>query len=151
MPIMTNTQIQSLVANDEKTKIHEVVLENVVTNELSTVQIDDVLVNHGYDRDSSFEFDEPLKPKQDEEYNYYYMTNGKGLTSVDGIYAVGDICKYDNKVYLIAGAFQDAVNAINDIKVKLEPTAEHFAMVSSHNDAFEERNRELNKQAIISK
>ena len=148
VPILMNTQIKTLIANDEKTKIKEVVLENVATNETSTIKIDDVLVNHGYDREASFTFDEAMLPEKDDQYQYYYLTNGKGLTTVDGIYAVGDISKHDNKVYLITGAFQDAVNAINDIKVSLEPTAEHYGMVSSHNKVFEEKNREINKQLV---
>ena len=104
VPIITNTQIKSLVANNEKTKIKEVILENVETNETSTIVVDDVLVNHGYDREESFSFDAALTPERDAEYQYYYVTNGKGLTTVDGIYAVGDISKYDNKVYLITGS-----------------------------------------------
>ena len=146
VPIITNTQIQSLVANEEKTKIKEVILENVATNETSTIVVDDVLVNHGYDRDASFTFDTAITPQQDEEYHYYYLTDGKGLTTVDGIYAVGDICKYENKVYLITGAFQDAVNAINAIKISLEPEADQYAKVSSHNEVFEARNREIIKK-----
>ena len=143
VPIITNTQIQSLVANEEKTKIKEVILENVATNETSTIVVDDVLVNHGYDRDHSFTFDATMNPQLDEQYQYYITTNGKGLTTVDGIYAVGDISKHDNKVYLVSGAFQDAINAINDIKLSLEPTADKFAKVSSHNEVFEARNREI--------
>lgn len=149
VPIITNTQIKSLVANDEKTKIKEVILENVETNETSTIVVDDVLVNHGYDREESFSFDAALTPERDAEYQYYYVTNGKGLTTVDGIYAVGDISKYDNKVYLITGAFQDAVNAINEIKLSLEPTADKYAKVSSHNEVFENRNREIIKKALL--
>lgn len=143
VPIITNTQIKSLVANETKTKIQEVILENVVTKQLTTMVVDDVLVNHGYDRDLSFAFDPSITPERDSVYQYYLKTNGKGLTTVDGIYAVGDISQYDNKVYLITGAFQDAVNAINEIKISLEPTADKYAKVSSHNEVFEKRNREL--------
>ncbi|MBD3107260.1 NAD(P)/FAD-dependent oxidoreductase [Bacillus sp. AGMB 02131] len=143
VPILTNTQIKSLVANEEKTKINEVILENVETKETSTIAVDDVLVNHGYDRDHSFAFDGDVTPERDEEYQYFITTNGKGLTTVEGLYAVGDISKHDNKVYLITGAFQDAINAINDIKISLEPTAEKYAKVSSHNEAFDARNREI--------
>ena len=149
VPIITNTQIQSLVANDEKTKIKEVILENVATNETSTIVVDDVLVNHGYDRDHSFTFDATVNPQLDEQYQYYITTNGKGLTTVDGIYAVGDISKHDNKVYLISGAFQDAINAINDIKLNLEPTADKVAKVSSHNEVFEARNREIINKDLV--
>ena len=146
VPIITNTQIQSLIANEEKTKIKEVVLENVATHEISSIVVDDVLVNHGYDRDRSFEFEAEITPKQDEQYQYYYVTNSKGETSVDGIYAVGDISKHDSKVYLISGTFQDAINAVNDIKRSLEPTADAYAKVSSHNEAFEKRNRDIIQQ-----
>lgn len=149
VPIITNTQIKTLVANETKTKIEEVILENVVTKETSKIVVDDVLVNHGYDRDSSFSFDAALSPEKDKDYDYYYLTDGKGLTSVDGIYAVGDISKYDNKVYLITGTFQDAVNAINAIKISLEPTADQYAKVSSHNEVFEKRNRELMKDMLV--
>lgn len=146
VPILTNTEIQSLVANEEKTKIKEVILENFATKETSTIVLDDVLVNHGYDRDHSFAFDATVNPERDEEYQYYLTTNGKGLTTVDGIYAVGDISKHDNKVYLITGAFIDAINAINDIKLSLEPTADQVAKVSSHHEIFEARNREILKK-----
>ena len=149
VPIITNTQIQSLVANEEKTKIKEVILENVATNETSTIVVDDVLVNHGYDRDHSFTFDATVNPQLDEQYQYYITTNGKGLTTVDGIYAVGDISKHANKVYLISGAFQDAINAINDIKLSLEPTADKVAKVSSHNEIFEARNREIINKDLV--
>lgn len=149
VPIITNTQIASLVANEEKTKIKEVILENIATKETSTIVVDDVLVNHGYDRDHSFAFAAAVNPERDKEYQYYLTTNGKGLTTVDGIYAVGDISKHDNKVYLITGAFIDAINAINDIKLNLEPTADKFAKVSSHHEVFEARNREILNKTLV--
>lgn len=149
VPIITNTQIKTLVANEKKTKIEEVILENVATGETSRIVVDDVLVNHGYDRDHSFSFDTTLSPEKDTDYDYYYVTNCKGHTSADGIYAVGDISKHDNKVYLITGAFQDAINAINDIKLSLEPTADQYAKVSSHNEVFEAKNRKINKSLVL--
>lgn len=151
VPILTNTHIKSLVANEKRTKIKEVILENVATKETSTIVVDDVLVNHGYDRDHSFAFDAAVNPDRDTEYHYYLTTNGKGLTTVDGIYAVGDISQHDHKVYLISGAFQDAIHAINDIKLSLEPTADKVAKVSSHNEIFEARNREIIKKTLVSR
>lgn len=151
IPIITNTKIKSFVPNEEKAKIKEVILENTATNETSTIIVDDVLVNHGYDRDDSFTFDATVNPERDSEYQYYLTTNEKGLTTIDGIYAVGDISKHDNKVYLIAGAFQDAINAINDIKLRLEPTADKVAKVSTYNEVFEARNREIINNTLISK
>ncbi|MBP1963867.1 hypothetical protein J2Z65_003088 [Paenibacillus aceris] len=46
----------------------------------------------------------------------------------------------------IAGAFHDAANAVNKAKQYIQPGANKFAMVSSHNEVFKERNRELVKQ-----
>jgi thioredoxin reductase (NADPH) len=46
-------------------------------------------------------------------------------------------------VNLLAGAFQDAAQAVNQIKHYLEPTSVPQAMVSSHNEKFSERNRQL--------
>ena len=37
----------------------------------------------------------------------------------------------------------------NDIKQKLEPTADKVAMVSSHNEMFEERNREIITKTLV--
>ena len=49
---------------------------------------------------------------------------------VEGLYAAGDILKYEGKVNLIAGAFQDAVNAVNKAKQFVQPDANKVGMVS---------------------
>ena len=56
--------------------------------------------------------------------------------------------QFPEKLHLIAGAFQDAANAVNSAKRFIEPEAHRSAMVSSHNEVFKERNRELVKQMI---
>lgn len=68
------------------------------------------------------------------------------MTTVPGIYAAGDCLKYDGKVNLLVGAFQDAVNAVNRAKTFIDPDAHDRGMVSSHNDRFKKRNRELIRQ-----
>ena len=55
---------------------------------------------------------------------------------------------YEGKVNLIAGAFQDAANAVNKAKQYIQPDANKFAMVSSHNEIFKKRNKELVKQMM---
>lgn len=66
-------------------------------------------------------------------------------TSMPGIYAAGDILHHDGKLHLIAGAFQDAANAVNKAKQYVTPDANANGMVSSHNDLFRKKNRELMK------
>ncbi|MNG11682.1 Ferredoxin--NADP reductase [compost metagenome] len=70
-------------------------------------------------------------------------------TSVPGLFAAGDILAHEGKLHLIAGAFQDAANAVNRAKQFIKPEAEAWGMVSSHNDLFMEKNRELKKQLFM--
>lgn len=69
-------------------------------------------------------------------------------SSIEGLYAAGDIIKHEGKLNLIAGAFQDAANAVNIAKQFIQPDADRIAMVSSHNEVFKKRNRELIRQMI---
>ncbi|MOA51453.1 Ferredoxin--NADP reductase [compost metagenome] len=50
---------------------------------------------------------------------------------------------YTSKVRLIAGAFTDAVLALNSAKLYIDPTATKVAYVSSHNERFKEKNKAL--------
>ncbi|MFJ1244931.1 thioredoxin reductase, partial [Bacillus amyloliquefaciens] len=65
-----------------------------------------------------------------------------------GLYAAGDILMHDGKLHLIAGAFQDAANAVNKAKQFIQPDASKSAMVSSHNEVFAQRNREILKEML---
>ncbi|MNP03555.1 Ferredoxin--NADP reductase [compost metagenome] len=79
---------------------------------------------------------------------YYIAGSAASESSVEGLYAAGDILKHDGKLHLIAGAFQDAANAVNKAKQYIQPDASEYGMVSSHNEVFKQRNRELIKQMI---
>lgn len=69
-------------------------------------------------------------------HDYYIAGNSSSETTVPGLYAAGDILQHEGKVNLIAGAFQDAANAVNRAKLFIEPNANKVAMVSSHNEVF---------------
>lgn len=142
--IFLNASIHSLIANEERSLIQEVVIEN--ENEKVSIPVDEVLINHGYNRESSFKFAPELQPELKDDY--YFVGTGKGKLSVDGLFAAGDIISYDEKVNLLVGAFQDAVNAVNSAKKYLEPSAYEYALVSSHNDVFKERNQELLQEKL---
>lgn len=143
-----NTSITKLIACDSHERIERVELTNHETGELSTITIDEVIINHGYERDKSLLENSPLQIDIIDEY--YIAGHANGSSSIEGLYAAGDILMHEGKLHLIAGAFQDAANAVNQAKQYIEPKAGKSAMVSSHNEVFKQRNRELVKQLIQS-
>lgn len=67
-------------------------------------------------------------------------------TSQPGIVGAGDFISYGSKVRLIAGAFNDAVLAVNSAKMYLDPAAMDMAGVSTHNERFFEKNKVVIEQ-----
>lgn len=133
--------ITKLIACKHDACIKEVELTNHLTNMTSKIAIDEVIINHGYKQDISLLQNSDLNIEMIDEY--YILGTSTSESSVDGLYAAGDILKYDGKVNLITGAFQDAVNAVNKAKRFIQPNAAEMGMVSSHNKVFQQRNKEL--------
>ena len=138
-----NTSIERLISNEAGSRIQEVELQNKSSRDIFRVPVDEVLVNHGFDRDASLLENSPLDIEIEEKG---IRTNVLGASSVPGLYAAGDVIRHEGKLYLIAGAFQDAANAVNQAKTFIDPDATQTGMVSSHNERFAERNREKIKQ-----
>ncbi|WP_248928484.1 NAD(P)/FAD-dependent oxidoreductase [Paenibacillus hamazuiensis] len=141
-----NTTITKLIAGADHERIEHVELTGQQTGEVIRLPIDEVIISHGYERDASLLENSDVKLELAD--NYYIAGNAACESSVKGIYGAGDIVKYDGKLNLIAGAFQDAANAVNQAKLYIQPEASKSAMVSSHNEAFKERNRELVKRMM---
>ncbi|MGE7919277.1 NAD(P)/FAD-dependent oxidoreductase [Viridibacillus sp. NPDC093762] len=136
-----NTSITKFIASDNREIIEKVELTNHQNNEVEYVEIDEVIINHGFEQDASLLQNSEVEI--DIADNFYIESNSSGESSVAGLYAAGDIVKYEGKVNLIAGAFQDAANAVNKAKKYIEPEASGVGMVSSHNELFKKRNRKL--------
>ncbi|PKJ53901.1 NAD(P)/FAD-dependent oxidoreductase [Bacillus sp. SN10] len=141
-----HTSITKLIAGDNHEAIEYVELTNHETGEVSYLPIDEVIINHGYERDITLLENSELDVAIID--NYYIAGNANSESSVDGLYAAGDILKHEGKLHLIAGAFQDAGNAVNKAKQFIQPDASEYGMVSSHNEVFKKRNRELIKQMM---
>lgn len=143
---LSNTSITKLIASDDHEVIEKVELTNHETGEIVQLPIDEVIINHGFEQDASlFQNSQlPVELKDD----YYIAGNALSESSIEGLYAAGDIIRYEGKVQLIAGAFQDAANAVNRAKLFIEPEANGFGMVSSHNELFKDRNKEIVKQMV---
>ena len=126
--------------------IERVELTNHETGEVSYLPVDEVIINHGYERDLTLLDNSDLILKERKMIILQVMLI-VSLQSTD-LYAAGDILKHDGKLHLIAGAFQDAANAVNKAKQFIQPDADEIGMVSSHNEVFKKRNRELVKQMM---
>lgn len=144
----SHTKISNLIASSTQDRIERVELENGITGKKSLVEVDDVIISHGYDQDLTLFQNSPLNINLVD--NYFIEGNEMGETKIKGLFVAGDILKHKGKVHLIAGAFHDAANAVNRAKQYIEPEASDVAMVSSHNEIFQERNKKLTKNLIES-
>ena len=131
------TEIKGLIG-DGKT-IQEVLLWNNQTDQTQTVTVDAVLVNHGFHRNQDLLKKSEIQVQLKDDY--FVDGTAMGDSSVPGLYAAGDILHYPGKLQLIAGAFQDAANAVNRAKLYIDPEAEPIGMVSSHHRIFDQKNK----------
>lgn len=139
--LIMNSTIVSLIGNEHDTGVKQVILKDLLSGTTQILEVDQLIVQHGYNRDASFDvaLDLSIEKKDD----YFYIGDSFGCTTQEGIFAAGDVLAYDGKVNLLVGTFQDAVNAVNSVKNYLNPNAAKVAMVSSHNEAFVEKNKEI--------
>lgn len=137
-----NTSIEKLIATADHERIETVMLKNNKDEALFKLAVDEVIINHGYERDKDLLANSSIKLEQKD---YWIAGNPLSETSSPGIYAAGDILHHEGKLHLIAGAFQDAANAVNRAKQYVMPDASARGLVSSHNDLFIQKNKELMK------
>ncbi|WP_432353090.1 NAD(P)/FAD-dependent oxidoreductase [Sporosarcina sp. A2] len=140
---LLNTTIEKLIAADDHESIEKVELHSVEAGRSIVLEVDEVIINHGYERDKELTQNSGLAIEMEDQYGVKGTPMSE--TSVPGLFAAGDILRHEGKLHLIAGAFQDAANAVNKAKQYITPDAHGHGMVSSHNDIFKERNREMVK------
>ena len=140
---LLNTSIGKLIAANDHETIEMVELISGGDGDRIQLSVDEVIINHGYERDKELTSNSGLNIEMADEYGI--AGSPMSETSVEGLYAAGDILNHEGKLHLIAGAFQDAANAVNKAKQYITPDAYGHGMVSSHNDLFKEKNRELVK------
>ena len=137
--ILLNSEIVSLLPNDDQSRIETAVISQ--NGNTLSIDVDDIVISHGYNREVSLNFAPDIEPEKKD--NYCLVSVGQCKTSVPGIFAAGDIVSYNDKVGLILGTFQDAVLAVNSAKLFMEPEANEYGMVSSHNEKFKEKNQQI--------
>lgn len=136
--IRTQSVVTGVIGEDN---LEFVEIKNKETGEVTNEAYDAIIVNHGYNQNNLLFRENHLGLNL--ENDFYIQASPTGITNVPGIYAAGDCIRYEGKVNLIAGAYSDAVNAVNNAKMYLDPKANKYAMVSSHNERFDEKNMEI--------
>lgn len=111
--VMKPYGVQELVG--ENGQIRELVLIDKEGNE-ERIEADHVVVNYGNITSLG-----PLKEWGLEMEKNSVVVNSKMETSIEGIYAAGDVATYEGKVKLIAVGFGEAPTAINNAKAYLDP------------------------------
>ncbi|UOQ44244.1 NAD(P)/FAD-dependent oxidoreductase [Halobacillus salinarum] len=139
------SSIQALTAAPSGDRIEQVVLEHPYDG-IKQVKVDEVIISHGFNRDASLLNESPID--LDRVDDFFIKGTPLSASSVPGLYAAGDILHHEGKLHLIAGAFQDAANAVNLAKQFIDPDANARAMVSSHNERLDDHNKRLKKQRI---
>lgn len=143
---MPNTHIYQLIGDATQSRIQQVILENMETKEQIARTFDEVIISHGFDRENTLLEQSTTQVDMFSEYSIKGF--GNTATSIDGLYACGDIIYHEAKAHLIASAFSDAANAANLAKLYVEPEAAPEGYVSSHNDAFKESNKVVMKKYL---
>lgn len=143
IPVMTNYVIESVDPFFEEPLMLN--LRHTKTQEPLQLPCDHVLVQHGYDRGTDLL--DRLAFAFERKDDFYLFCQEPTKTNIAGMFAAGDIQACTGKVNLLAGAFQDAAQAVNQIKLYLEPKSSQQAMVSSHNEKFHQRNQALLKES----
>lgn len=118
--------------------IESVSITYLETGEVSRVDVDAVIVNHGLGYNYG-----PLAEWGIHMKDHVALVDEHGETNIPGIYGAGDFIEHPSKVRLIAGAFTDGALALNAAKLRIEPDAPEMAYVSSHNIRFKERNKKI--------
>ncbi|WOV86918.1 NAD(P)/FAD-dependent oxidoreductase [Sporosarcina oncorhynchi] len=107
-------------------QIEQVVLEKVKSDQEEVIDVDDVIVNYGFVSSLGSISEWGLHIVKNS-----IVVNSKMETSIEGIYAAGDICTYEGKVKLIASGFGEATTAVSNAKVYIDPTAKVQAVHST--------------------
>lgn len=130
-------KITNFVTQDNQT-IHSIELSHSMDELTSTLEVDAVFVSHGVNKNNPLIHENSIF---DLEKNLYFKIDGKGETSMDGVFAAGDAAFYEGKLRMIAESFHDAIVASNAAKKKIDPKAPDRGKVSSHHKDL--RNREI--------
>ena len=110
-------------------QLEGVTLENTQTKEVEPFECDALIVNIGFKSSLG-----PLKEWGFEIVKNQILVNSRYETNLPGVFAVGDVCSFDEKLKLIATGVGEAATAVCFAKTYLDPSAKLFPGHSSDMD-----------------
>ncbi|WP_180287258.1 NAD(P)/FAD-dependent oxidoreductase [Paenibacillus sp. LK1] len=126
--IMTSSQVKEIHGTNNR--INKVTIEQLDTQEDVELEVDEIVVCHGAKPDLGEIKNWGLNIEQERIIVDAWMK-----TSIEGIFAAGDVVEYTGKVPgLIAGGFTEGPAAINQIKAYLNPSQEVKPIWSTEHD-----------------
>jgi thioredoxin reductase len=128
--IMTPHVLEELHGDDDR--ITSVSVKNIETNAAQVIEVDEVLVNHGFCIDFG-----PIKGWGLEFEYGNIKVDSMMQTNIEGIFAAGDAANYPNKLHLIAGGFTEGPTAVNSAKAYLEPDKELKPIFSTNHEQLQ--------------
>ncbi|GGH75410.1 thioredoxin reductase (NADPH) [Pullulanibacillus pueri] len=122
--IKTPYIVSDFIGDDDGIKA--VVLQQPRGEEKVIVEVDDVIVNHGFISALG-----PIKEWGLDIEKNSIVVNTKMETAIEGVYAAGDVTTYPGKVNLIATGFGEGPTAVNNAKSYMDPKARTQPMHST--------------------
>jgi thioredoxin reductase len=123
--IMTPCVLDALHGNAGM--ISSVTIRNLESDETIGVQVDEVLINHGFSIDLG-----PMNEWGLKIENGSVKVDGMMRSNIAGIFVAGDAANYRYKLPLIAGGFTEGPLAVNSAKAYLEPEKQLLPIYSTH-------------------
>lgn len=117
--------------NGTNEKLHSVTFKKSKGDKTKSIDLDFFVVNYGFSSSIG-----PLKNWNIDLDKNEIIVNHKMETSIEGIYAAGDISTYDGKIKLIATGFGEAPTAVNHAIHYIHPK-EHAQPYQSTNLSFD--------------
>lgn len=93
-------------------------LEEFRGDAIKELIVDDLIINYGFQSDHRELTEWSINPEQNRQQ---FTVNRQMMTTVEGVYAVGDIAGYDGSADLISSGFGEGPIAINAIMRELKP------------------------------
>ena len=110
--VYTSYQLETTTGHPH---IKEITIKHVKTLESKTISCDHIFVFYGNIPKPS------LKQLPLITFEKGYLVNSQMMTSIDGIYATGNMASYDGKVQMIVTGLGEAATAIGSITNRLNP------------------------------
>ncbi|RLL46583.1 NAD(P)/FAD-dependent oxidoreductase [Oceanobacillus piezotolerans] len=122
--------------NGENGRLTSVVINKVGSPNVEEIMLDSLIVNHGFHIDLGPIAEWGLNMNED-----MIQVNNAMSTSIPGIFAVGDIADYPNKLSLIAGGFNEGPIAVNGAKQFISPKEAIGHLYSTHYEPLIKNNK----------